>query len=719
MEANPLPASEASTGCSSKSRLTWRAARRVLVSLAVLATLTAIFYAEENWRGQRAWDKCKRELEAKGEVVDWSAFIPKPVPDDQNIYKAPRMAEWFVRDGGGDLAKRLSTGTLPAFVQDRRSNAVVELTVLPPGSRVQTNEADVLLRFEDSVWSLASPPDFAAPPDEVLPLIQFDGMRLTVALQNLARQISMNYLLDPQVRSRWEGRSGSSEPVISNRWENLTARQVFLALLNTHGLRLIRDPQTKIARVVARDTAQPQTVMTAEALSLMERLLREAAAANSGSNAAPVLSTVRRIRFVSGELSPVKTVRALVLSEELPDANAVQSSFPRELSRFRSGIAGWRVEGDASGWRLFSMEEQLCSAREYLAWSDQFAPEFGVIREALRRPQAQLAGDNQRPFSLPIPNFVCVRHVAQMLAERAQCHLLLGEPEPALKDMTLLHDLHRMLIGKPALLVATMIDVAITGLYTEIVADGFRLRAWREPQLAALQQQLAELNVLPAVADSLRTERAAVCQTLLNVPASEVVELFQYQEKKPALWERVTHPAYLLMRVAPRGWVYQNLVTVARLEQPFAFGVFDPPTGIMRPGNLPREADWQKDQHNWNPFKVLARTAIPNFSRAFQTTARNQTKANQALLVCGLERYRLARGEYPEALSALTSDQVAKLPHDLIGGEPMKYRRTDDGKFLLYSVGWNQTDDGGKTTFRPDGSVEYDSPDWVWQWEAR
>ena len=703
-----------------KSFVTWRAARRALLGAAILATLLAIFYAEENWRGKRAWEECKRELEAKGEVVDWSAFVPKPVPDDQNIYKAPRMAEWFVRDGGGDLTKRLSTGTLPAFVQNRRSNAVVELTVVPPGSRIQTNAADVLLRFEDAVWSLASPAEFAEPPPATIPLIVLDAIPLTTALQHLARQADINFLIDPRVASRWEGTSGAREPVVTIRWENLTAREAFLSLLDAHGLRLVGDPKTKIGRVVVRDTTQPPTVMTAEARSQLERLIREAAETPGSSNAAPVLSTVRRIRFVTGDPPSAKTVRALVLSQELPDAQVVQNSFPRELSRFRSGVTGWRVEASPTGgWRLFPMEEQVCSAQEYLAWSDQFAPEFEIIREALRRPQAQLAGDNQRPFSLPIPNFVCVRQVAQMLAERAQCHLLLGQAEQALKDLTLMHDLHRMLVGKPALLVATMIDVAIAGLYTEIVADGFRLRAWREPELAALQQQLAELNLLPAVADSLRTERAAVCQTLLNVPASEVVELFQYQEKKPALWERVTHPAYLLMRVAPRGWVYQNLVTVARLEQPFAFGVFDPSTGIVRPGNLPREADWQKEQHNWNPFKVLARVAVPNFVRAFQTTARNQAKANQALVVCALERYRLVHGEYPESLAALAPGFVEKLPHDLIGGEPMKYRRTDDGKFLLYSVGWNQTDDGGKTTFRTDGSVEYDSPDWVWQLESR
>ena len=33
----------------------------------------ALFYVEENWRGKRAWENCKRQLEAKGLVLNWSA----------------------------------------------------------------------------------------------------------------------------------------------------------------------------------------------------------------------------------------------------------------------------------------------------------------------------------------------------------------------------------------------------------------------------------------------------------------------------------------------------------------------------------------------------------------------------------------------------------------------------------------------------------------------
>src|SRR5947209_3455029 len=49
----------------------WQNARRTLLTLAGVATLVAVFYTVENWRGKRAWENCKRELAAEGLPLDW------------------------------------------------------------------------------------------------------------------------------------------------------------------------------------------------------------------------------------------------------------------------------------------------------------------------------------------------------------------------------------------------------------------------------------------------------------------------------------------------------------------------------------------------------------------------------------------------------------------------------------------------------------------------
>jgi hypothetical protein len=110
-----------------------------------------------------------------------------------------------------------------------------------------------------------------------------------------------------------------------------------------------------------------------------------------------------------------------------------------------------------------------------------------------------------------------------------------------------------------------------------------------------------------------------------------------------------------------------------------------------------------------SPFKLLAAVAIPNLSKVCMTGARIQNEVNEAQIVCALERYRLARGEYPETLEALAPQFIQKIPHDVIGGQPLHYRRTAEQKFLLYSVGWNERDDGGiSASDRAHG-------DWVWK----
>src|SRR5262249_16635933 len=50
-----------------------------------------------NWRARRAWDKCREELESHGEQIDFKAFIPKAVPDDQNFAALPLIQSWFIQ----------------------------------------------------------------------------------------------------------------------------------------------------------------------------------------------------------------------------------------------------------------------------------------------------------------------------------------------------------------------------------------------------------------------------------------------------------------------------------------------------------------------------------------------------------------------------------------------------------------------------------------------
>ena len=78
---------------------------RGLFAAACFATLLALFYAVENWRGQLAWTEAKSRLQAKGRTFNPAAFVPAPVPDDQNIFKAPGM-ESFIKGQSNNFSPR-------------------------------------------------------------------------------------------------------------------------------------------------------------------------------------------------------------------------------------------------------------------------------------------------------------------------------------------------------------------------------------------------------------------------------------------------------------------------------------------------------------------------------------------------------------------------------------------------------------------------------------
>ena len=93
-----------------------------------------------------------------------------------------------------------------------------------------------------------------------------------------------------------------------------------------------------------------------------------------------------------------------------------------------------------------------------------------------------------------------------------------------------------------------------------------------------------------------------------------------------------------------------------------------------------------------------------------------QTAFNQAAIACALERYRLAKGSFPGALETLVPQFISLLPNDVLTGEPYKYRLTDDGRFVLYSVGWDEKDDGGVPGKRMFDELQ---GDWVWEYPAK
>jgi hypothetical protein len=585
--------------------LSWRVMRRWLFAAACLATLIGLFYAVEDWRGRRAWEQCRRELEAKGAVLDWNAYIPAPVPDEENVFKAPKIAEWFVRGpfffGFGNVA--------------------------------------------------------VVPPEDRAPFTQRQGG-------------------DP------------------------AAKEVLVAEVEV------------VTPTIARGAEHAGELLRFEDPAAGDQAAKLLAAATGPCAEGPTACVI-----VGRPLDQIKRAHLVIEAEAAPSVGALTQFLTRsQESQAPSGLRiGHYLQVASAGSNLFHvwLTMRVYSAADYLAWTQPEEADFDVMRQGLRRPFARMEGDYQRPHERPIPNFVLMRKVAQMLAQRAQCYLLLGQSEAAWHELAPVRALCRVLEGKPAsnapTLVEAMIDVAITGLYTSIIQDGLRLHVWREPELAAMQQQLEEVNFVPLLNRSFKAQRAATCRTFETSSPAELKKLFAFGGQQQAFLDRLKDPTYLLITFAPRGWIYQNMCVGAPREQ-VLIEALDVPNNQVFSGKLDDIAGQlgAASRHS-SPYSFLAAAALPNFVKATQTMARNQTLANEAYVACGLERYRLAHGQYPETLEALVPQFAANLPRDVIGGQPLIYHRTAQGRFVLYSVGWNERDDGGVP-----GKTAGEG-DWVWQ----
>ena len=98
----------------------------------------------------------------------------------------------------------------------------------------------------------------------IIPLIIMDEVPLTDAIENLARQAGLNYLMDPKVGFGQPGADGHvvPQPSITIRWENITAEQALYALLANHNLQIVEDARSRIARITNRDPAALPSLAT-------------------------------------------------------------------------------------------------------------------------------------------------------------------------------------------------------------------------------------------------------------------------------------------------------------------------------------------------------------------------------------------------------------------------------------------------------------------------
>jgi len=347
------------------------------------------------------------------------------------------------------------------------------------------------------------------------------------------------------------------------------------------------------------------------------------------------------------------------------------------------------------------------SAGDVLFALGKFEPILDELRQASRRPHAVFPAPTDKNIEGLVAYGYTIKDVAQVLRLRSVASLETGRTDEALEDLKLSFRLADTLRAQP-LLMAHLLRSVILGITADAVWDDLVRHRWTEPQLAELQGLVSSINLLADYGQAMRGERA-----FAN-------DFYERLRRGQCEWQDADiGDSALKLCLRLGGWwsaiFYQNQLRVNRLYQERALDSIDP---VQRRffvdrcqglGNLP-------ELKPATPYNLLARYLIPAFGKLPCNCARLQTALDQAAIACALERFRLANGNYPDQLAALAPRFMAKIPTDVINGQPLGYRRTGNGQYVIYSVGLDQKDDGGvREPPTPKGAPQGgEIGDWIW-----
>ncbi len=314
-------------------------------------------------------------------------------------------------------------------------------------------------------------------------------------------------------------------------------------------------------------------------------------------------------------------------------------------------------------------------------------PDLALLRAASSRRYCRFNNSYENWNGSTSLNLEVLKWLFGVMSLHAEAELAAGRSDLALEDIQLMFRLDDGLKDEP-LNISQMVRRALIAMVMTPIAEGLAERRWTNAQLRLLEERLGQTDLLASSVRGLYGER-----DLLGNP----------------FFDRGAFP------LLPKGWARLEQVNVNRGFQEYILARIDMAGRVIDPAvshtyDLALSNYWQGGSF-WN-HKFFTRFMLELIEGVPRQAAGAQTDVDLVTVACALERYRLAEGTYPDQLAALVPRFIGTLPHDIINGQPLNYRFTPDGKFVLYSVGWRGKGIEGVVGTRKDGSPNRLQGDW-------
>ena len=333
---------------------------------------------------------------------------------------------------------------------------------------------------------------------------------------------------------------------------------------------------------------------------------------------------------------------------------------------------------------------EAAPAQVILTALGRFGPELKELREAAAaRPESRFPVHYEEvpSWGILLPHLSRVKSLTMLCQMRATALLDAGQPAAAFDDLSLGLRLSDSLRSEP-LLIDHLVRIAALGFDLQTVREGLLRHAWSEGQLTEIEGYLAQVNLLAEYKHVMYGERACATEGI------DYLRRRGFRADPDALSAIGGGEGSPALRLIPSGMFRQNMLTISRFFEDLTLPAVDERARRVSP-ELSMKGQRAIEEMRRGPYTLMAKLLLPALGNAVRKSAVMQTYLDATRVGCALERHRLANGKLPASLDGLVPRFLAAVPSDVINGRPLRYRPDPDGGYVVYSVGWNQTDDGG------------------------
>jgi hypothetical protein len=363
-------------------------------------------------------------------------------------------------------------------------------------------------------------------------------------------------------------------------------------------------------------------------------------------------------------------------------------------------------------------------ASDVLLALSKFDDFLNQIRAGARdRPMSRFPIHYDEEPAVYLPHQNLFRNLSKLLALRATAELESGRNEAASADVKLCFRLIGSSKSDPKL-ISQLVRMAMLRGILQPIWEGVGTHRWNEQQLESFQNELLAIDFLSDYERTMRYEYAYRISLISDLRrgdlrAPDYVDMFTIitggtggRDDARKQMAPVARVLQLYLASCPSGWLYQDQIKIGRFSQKSILPLVDVKAQRVYAKQF-QGSERQRPKITGTIHNSLV--DIPEWSATGSEChfAQGQTARNEAMVACALERYHIHYGQYPDSTKALSPEFIQDIPHDVIDGNPLRYRRTADGGFVLYSIGWDEIDNGGVVD--KEATFWGRTGDWVWQ----